>query len=97
MDYEEAARFLRDSGVPIELHIRIIDGLQALVMGAVVVEAGRPASSRSAALSSNLSRESQPVLAAALDSNELNQRQLFEELIRSFLAGVTREVTAPSV
>lgn len=96
VDYEDAAAFLRDSGVPSELHLRIIDGLQSIVVGAIVVEAGRSPGSRSSGprssgLFPNVSREAQPALAAALDSNELNQRQIFEEMVRSFLAGVTRD------
>lgn len=91
-DYEEAARVLRDCGVPAGLHVRILDGLQALVIGALVVEAGRPAGSRSAILFPDVSAESHPALAAALDCNELNRRQLFEETVRGFLAGVTQEM-----
>lgn len=90
VDYEDAARFLKASAVPPELHLRILDGLQAIVVGAIVVEAGRSAGSRSGALFPNVSRESEPILAAAVDNNELNQRQLFEEMVRSFLFGVTR-------
>lgn len=92
-DYEEAAKFLLASGVPVHLHLRILDGLEAMVIGAILVDASRPATHRAATMFPAVSRDSQPALAAAFDSNELNQRQLYEENIRSFLVGVVRERT----
>ncbi|MFY1621198.1 TetR family transcriptional regulator, partial [Micromonospora sp. WMMD736] len=39
--YEDAARYLSDCGVPVHLHVKILDGLETLSVGAVLTEARR--------------------------------------------------------
>src|SRR6516164_7405196 len=39
--YEEAAAFLSESGVPVHLHVLILDGMETLTLGATITEAMR--------------------------------------------------------
>ncbi|WP_439031524.1 TetR family transcriptional regulator [Gordonia terrae] len=93
--YEDTAQFLLDSGVPVDLHVQILDGMETLSIGAVLMEATRPARTK-ATIFPNVSPESQPLLAEALSRNELTQRQLFETMVRSFLHGIIRDHGLPS-
>ncbi|MFC5747219.1 TetR family transcriptional regulator [Actinomadura rugatobispora] len=85
--YEDAARFLHDSGVPADVHVQILDSMDTVVLGAVISEAARTPAARRA-IFPNVDDERQPTLARALASNEFTANQLFEEMIRSFLRGV---------
>jgi AcrR family transcriptional regulator len=87
--YEDTARFLEKSGVPAHLHVQILDGMERLTLGAVLTEAMRKPSTKST-IFPNVDPESQPLLSKALAANEMASRQLFEEMIRSFLHGVVR-------
>ncbi|ABG92208.1 MULTISPECIES: TetR family transcriptional regulator [Rhodococcus] len=87
--YEDTARFLEKSGVPAHLHVQILDGMERLTLGAVLTEAMRKPSTKST-IFPNVDPESQPLLSKALAANEMTSRQLFEEMIRSFLHGVVR-------
>lgn len=97
--YESTARFLLDSGVPVELHVRILDGMETLAIGTVLMEAMRDPGSKDA-IFPNVDGQSQPLLAEALEKNPLTQRQLFEAMVRSFLHGVISDnaaaATAPA-
>lgn len=88
--YEDTAHFLKDPGIPSDLHVRILDGLETLSIGAVLIEAMRPATTKST-IFPNVDPESQQLLAQALAENEYTQRMLYVELVRSFLHGVVRE------
>jgi AcrR family transcriptional regulator len=88
--YERTARFLLDSGVPSELHVQILDGMETLSVGAVLMEAMRPPS-RKSTIFPNVDAASQPLLTDALAANELSQKQLFESMVRSFLHGIVRD------
>lgn len=85
--FEDAARFLRDSGVPIRLHAQILDGIETLCIGAVLAEAVRKPRSRHA-LFPPVDADKYPNLAEALAVNDLSVKDLFAERIRSFLYGV---------
>ena len=85
--YEDAVRFLRDSGVPIHLHVRILDGVETLCVGAVLAEAVRRPRNRQAWFPAVDPRE-HPNLAQALAVNDLTVKELFAGRIRSFLYGV---------
>lgn len=86
--FEDAAGYLRDSGVPIHLHIQILDGIETLCIGAVLAEASRKPRSRQALFPVD-DPERYPNLTEALAANELTVKELFAERIRSFLYGVT--------
>lgn len=85
--YEDAAKFLADSGVPVELHIRILDGVETLCVGAVLVEAVRGAEGGRAIFPA-VDPDEHPHLTKALAASGLTAKDLFAERIRSFLAGV---------
>ena len=85
--FEDATRYLHESGVPDRLHMRILDGLETLSLGAVLSEAvARPKSG--GAVFPDVDPARAPVLAEALAANDLSAAQLFEVNIRSFLHGV---------
>ncbi|MEZ0355235.1 TetR family transcriptional regulator [Mycobacterium sp. SA01] len=85
--FEDAAQFLSDSGVPLHLHIQILDGMEMLCIGAVMVEPmRRPAGGRS--LFPNIDAGAHPHLAEAAAANQLSVKEMFAERIRSFLYGV---------
>ena len=85
--YEEASRYLRDSGVPIHLHVRILDGVETLCVGAVLAEAASRPRRRNTVFP-EVDADSHPHLAQALAANDFTLRELFAERIRSFLHGV---------
>jgi TetR/AcrR family tetracycline transcriptional repressor len=85
--YEDAARYLSASGVPAHLHLRILDGVETLSMGAVLAEVSRRPRDRSAGFPV-IELRSHPHLAQALAANESNARELFADRIRGFLRGV---------
>ncbi|MCF8571302.1 TetR family transcriptional regulator [Gordonia sp. HY002] len=88
--YEDTARFMLDSGVPVELHVRILNGMETLAIGAVLMEAMRTPSTKTT-IFPNVDPQSQPLLTEALANNELTQRKLFEDTVRSYLHGVIRD------
>lgn len=85
--FEDAARYLHDSGVPVHLHVQILDGVETLCVGAVLAEAIRRPRSRHA-LFPAVNAEDHPNLTAALAANDLTVKELFAERIRVFLYGV---------
>lgn len=85
--FEDAAQYLRDSGVPVHLHVPILDGVETLCVGAVLTEAVRKPRSRQAFFPS-INPEDNPNLTAAVQANELTVKDLFANRIRSFLYGV---------
>lgn len=85
--FEDAARFLRDSGVPTHLHAQILDGIETLCIGAVLAEAARKPRSRNG-LFPPLDPEEFPNLSEALAANTLSAKELFAERVRCFLYGV---------
>lgn len=85
--FEDAAQFLSDSGVPVELHIQILDGVETLCVGAVLVEAVRGSGSGRSIFPA-VDADGHPHLAKALAANGLTAKELFAERIRTFLSGV---------
>ncbi|BBX03617.1 TetR family transcriptional regulator [Mycolicibacterium moriokaense] len=89
--YEGAINFLRDSGVPDELHIRIIDGMETLAVGAVLIEAIDAAQNRSRSFR-GVDPARAPMLADAVEACRLGPDELFEAKVRGFLRGVVRQI-----
>ena len=85
--FEDAARFLRDSGVPTHLHVQILDGMETLCIGAVLAEAARRPRGRYA-LFPPVDADQYPYLTEALEQNEFSVKELFAARIRNFLYGV---------
>ena len=86
--YEQATAFLRESGVPAALHIKIIDGVETLSVGAVLSEAIE-AVQRHPVGFGGVDPVREPLLSSALRACSLSSDDLFEEKIRGFLRGVT--------
>lgn len=84
---EHAARFLADSGVPEEIHLEILNGLETLCIGAVLVEALREPHSRYAEFVA-ADTDDRPVLANDLQRSDSTAREMLAKNIRRFLAGV---------
>ena len=93
---EDAARFLSESGVPVELHLEIIDGLETLCIGAVLIEALREPRSRYVRFDA-LDAQDHPYLASALAHNGFTTKEMFAERIRSFLEGVMARSAADTI
>ncbi|GAB86230.1 TetR family transcriptional regulator [Gordonia rubripertincta] len=87
---EDCASFLSASGVPTELHVRILEGVQSLVIGGVLMEALHPPRSRSSVVG-EVSPDTAPHLARALVDNHLTPRRLFESRVSDLLYGTIRE------
>lgn len=86
--YESAAVYLAECGVPTDMHVQILDGLEKLSLGSTIAEAMQ-ASTRARVRFNHADPERHPVLTAAGEANQLNQRQIFEHTIRSYLLGVS--------
>ncbi len=85
--YEEAASYLDECGVPVAMHMPILDGLEKLALGATIAEAMKQPS-RARVRFEHADPEHHPVLSAASKANQLNSRQIFEQTIRSYLLGM---------
>jgi AcrR family transcriptional regulator len=85
--FESAAAYLGECGVPAELHVQILDGLEKLAVGTTLAEAMRPPS-RARVQFDHADPERHPVLTAAGKANQLNSKQIFEHMVRSYLLGV---------
>lgn len=85
--YESAAAYLAECGVPAELHVQILDGLEKLSIGSTITEAMQPPT-RARVRFNHADPEQHPILTAAGNANQLNQRQIFEHTVRSYLLGV---------
>lgn len=86
--YESAAAYLAECGVPTEMHVQILDGLEKLSLGSTIAEAMQPPT-RARVRFNHADPERHPILTAAGAANQLNQRQIFEHTIRSYLLGVS--------
>lgn len=85
--YDIGSEFLRLAGVPLELHIELLDGIEKISLGGVVAEALRPPAKRSEVFPL-ADPDEFPSLAAAMAANEHSTAELHEQIIRSFLHGV---------
>ncbi|WP_033292699.1 TetR family transcriptional regulator [Amycolatopsis jejuensis] len=88
--WERAATYLVESGVPVRLHVQILDGLEKLTLGVALTEAVRPAPQR-AKVFAKVDKDAHPTLYSAMRSNRLTPRQLHEQMMRSFLHGVLHD------
>lgn len=85
--YEDAANYLAECGVPADLHVQILDGLEKLSLATTIAEAMRPPS-RARVRFEHADPDRHPGLTAAGAANQLNPREIFEHTIRSYLLGV---------
>ena len=86
--YERGTRLLLDSGVPVELHALIFEGLDRLTFGWALFSA----LSRSQGVTElfpGIDPDRDPGLILASKKNPWSDEELFREAIRSFLRGAT--------
>jgi TetR/AcrR family tetracycline transcriptional repressor len=86
--YERASRILHEVGVPLELHVVIIEGVDKLTLGSGIYGAFRRAAGESEFPTVDPDRD--PMLARALEANPFGEEEAFAETVRSFLRGVVR-------
>lgn len=92
--YEKCARILDDGGVPANLHVVILDGLEKLALATTLTDLMRgPVDSRE--VFPNVDAGRHPTLTRALAANTWSSRDLFVVTIRGFLSGVMGLATAP--
>lgn len=92
-EYEQLCQFLAASGVPARLHIRVVDGLTALTIGAAILGENAADYADSGAGPSP-DPDSHPGLRAALDGIEgLSGDELFGMYLQTYLDGIVREIT----
>lgn len=86
--YENGAVQLTEhTAIPRSAHVLFLDGLEKLIIGAVLIEAIGPVGSRAEPFA-GVDPVEQPTLAAAVRANELDAEQLFVRTVRAFLDGV---------
>jgi AcrR family transcriptional regulator len=91
-EYEQMCRFLAQSGVPPHLHVRIVDGLTALTIGAAILHENAADYADSGAGPSP-DPDSYPALRKALDAVEnTTGDELFESFLRTYLDSIVREL-----
>jgi TetR/AcrR family tetracycline transcriptional repressor len=86
--YEHAAAYLLECGIPVGLHVQILDGLEKLSIGSILVEAMRPPSRGKVRLGAD-APEDHPYLAKASAENTLDAEHMLDRAIRNYLAGVS--------
>lgn len=92
--YEKCARILDDGGVPANLHVVILDGLEKLSLATTLTDLMRgPVDSRE--VFPNVDARRHPTLTRALAANTWSSRELFVVTIRGFLAGVMGLAATP--
>jgi TetR/AcrR family tetracycline transcriptional repressor len=92
-EYEQMCQFLSASGVPARLHVRIVDGLTALTLGAalLVENAADYADSGDGPTPDPVGH---PALRQALDAIEgVSPDELFGTFLRTYLDSILREVS----
>jgi TetR/AcrR family tetracycline transcriptional repressor len=86
--YERASRVLHQVGVPLELHVLIIEGVDKLTLGSGLYGATRRAAGEPEFPTVDPDRD--PMLARALEANAWDEEAAFAETVRSFLRGVMK-------
>ncbi len=94
--YEAAAQFLHRSGVPVAFHIRILDGMETLLIGTAICEIMNPFFD-GGTIFRNVDLNTQSALAVAVDASGLSAEGLLEVKVRAFLTGVTADSHKPNV
>jgi len=84
--YERASRILDQAGVPLDLHILIIEGVDKMTLGSGLYGAARRSAGEPEFAAVDPDRD--PMLARALEANPWDEEAAFAETVRSFLRGV---------
>jgi AcrR family transcriptional regulator len=85
--YDNAARLLSESGVPVQVHALILDGLETLTVGAALITATKSAENRTTPFPT-VDRTTEHALTSAVDANPwTTTEEMFAEVVRSMLRG----------
>jgi AcrR family transcriptional regulator len=91
-EYEQMCGFLSAFGVPSALHVRIIDGMTALTIGAAVLNENA-AHYTDSGEGPTPDPNSHPALRAALEAiGDASPDELFESYLRTYLHGILAEI-----
>jgi TetR/AcrR family transcriptional regulator, tetracycline repressor protein len=91
-EYEQMCQFLSASGVPARLHVRIVDGLTALTIGAAML-GENAANYTDSGDGPTPDPDGHPALRRALDAIEgVSADDLFATFLRTYLDSTLREV-----
>ncbi len=91
-EYEQMCEFLAASGVPARLHVRIVDGLTALTLGAAMLNENA-AHYTSGGPGPTANPATHPAVCAALEAvGEANPDEQFESYLRTYLDSVVAEI-----
>ena len=84
--YERSLRLFEKKGVPKELHMPIVSGMDSIVFGAALLTASARAQGIDAFPIFDPSNF--PSLTAAIKANEMDEEEIFIRVARSFLEGI---------
>jgi len=90
-----AVLLLHRSGVPVAFHLRILDGMETLLIGTAICEIMNPFFD-GGTIFRNVDLDSQSALALAVEASGLSAEGLLEVKVRAFLAGVTADSHKPN-
>jgi TetR/AcrR family transcriptional regulator, tetracycline repressor protein len=89
---EQMYQFLADSGVPARLHVRLVDGMTALTIGAGFLHENSADYTESGA-GPKPDLDTHPAIKAAFVAiGDVTSEELFKTLIRTYLDAIIREV-----
>ncbi|WP_246361199.1 TetR/AcrR family transcriptional regulator [Haloechinothrix aidingensis] len=86
--YDNAARRLQEANVPSHLHVMILDGVEALCLGSGLTQAMRKSGGRSQIFPA-VNHDQSALAAAVTASHWTTAEEVFAEVLRNFLRGVT--------
>lgn len=85
--YERAVRLMTSAGIPVELHVMVLEGLDKLTLGSSLFAAKWSMAEQGVFPGVDPDRD--PMLIRSIERNPWTDDQLFEETIRSFLRGAS--------
>jgi AcrR family transcriptional regulator len=84
--YERSLRLFEKKGVPKELHIVIVSGMDSIVFGTALLLAASRA--QGVELFPKFDPRGFPALTAAIEANQLEEEEVFVRVARAFLEGI---------
>jgi TetR/AcrR family tetracycline transcriptional repressor len=85
--FDGASAYLLECGVPIELHVQILDAVETLSVGGSITEAMRPRGG-SRSVFGEVDPVRLPAISAAVAANTHTAKTLYTEALRAYLRGV---------
>lgn len=88
--YDDAGQVLHAAGIPLDLHIMILDGLESITLGASLTQAMKPPEAQTL-IFANIAQDEEPSLAEAANRNRWKTpERVFAEVLRNFLNGASQ-------